>query len=305
MRYTIDYKIPQTHFINLRIETKSTEDEEYTNLQLPAWRPGRYQLGNFAKNIRNFRAYSETREPLQVRKQSKDLWRVDTSGVKNFYVEYEFFAHKMDAGSSWLDEEQLYINPVNCCMYVPDREPEGHELRVVVPDSYRIACGMKETGRGVFIAKDFQELADSPLMASDKLTEWTYNEGDTEYHLWFMGQYLPEKEKTIEIFRDFTEAQTNIMGPLPIKDYHFMFQILPYRHYHGVEHRTSTVITLGPDTEIRTDALYKHFVGVSSHELFHAWNVCRLRPAELFPYDFSKEAYFDTGFIAEGVTTYY
>ena len=85
----------------------------------------------------------------------------------------------------------------------------------------------------------------------------------------------------------------------------FLYQLLPYKHYHGVEHQNSTVITLGPAELLMTEALYKEFLGVSCHELFHAWNIKSIRPAEMQPYDYSRENYFRTCYVAEGVTTYY
>jgi predicted metalloprotease with PDZ domain len=94
-----------------------------------------------------------------------------------------------------------------------------------------------------------------------------------------------------------------MMGGFPCKEYHFLFHWLPYQHYHGVEHQNSTVITLGPASQ--TAALYSEVLGISSHELFHTWNVIRIRPMELLPYDFTRENYFTTGFVAEGITTYY
>ncbi len=103
----------------------------------------------------------------------------------------------------------------------------------------------------------------------------------------------------------FASIQQDVMGPFPFDEYHFLLQFLPYKHYHGVEHFNSTVITLGPREEIDNGTLYEQFLGVCSHELFHAWNVCRMRPAKLLPYDFSRENFFETGFIAEGFTTYY
>ncbi|MDH5605186.1 MAG: M61 family peptidase, partial [Cyclobacteriaceae bacterium] len=102
----------------------------------------------------------------------------------------------------------------------------------------------------------------------------------------------------------FTSSQMALFGGFPAKDYHFIFHILPYKHYHGVEHANSTVITLGPDSEL-SSTLYEGFIHVSSHELFHAWNVCRIKPREFAPYDFSKESFFDIGFMLEGITTYY
>ena len=90
-----------------------------------------------------------------------------------------------------------------------------------------------------------------------------------------------------------------------MKEYHFLFQILTYRNYHGVEHSNSTVIALGPSYDImRKEGWYDELLGVSSHELYHTWNVKQIRPIEMHPYDYSKENYTYLGYLDEGVTTY-
>jgi predicted metalloprotease with PDZ domain len=94
-------------------------------------------------------------------------------------------------------------------------------------------------------------------------------------------------------------------GSFPEPEYQFIFQLLPYPHYHGVEHRRGTVITFGPATSLLEAEALEELLGISCHELYHAWNVCRIRPKELLPYDFSKETYTKAGLVLEGVTTYF
>ena len=95
------------------------------------------------------------------------------------------------------------------------------------------------------------------------------------------------------------------MNGFPSEKFDFIIHSLPYRHYHGVEHQNSTVLVLGPNTMENKEKYNLDLLGVASHELFHAWNVTRIRPTELMPYDYSKENYYETGFVTEGYTTYY
>jgi predicted metalloprotease with PDZ domain len=122
--------------------------------------------------------------------------------------------------------------------------------------------------------------------------------------LWFQGEAKPEWSKLVTDFFIFVNENMRIFGSFPAEEYHFLFQILPTRFYHGVEHVDSTVIGLGPSYKLMND-LYDDLLGVSCHELFHAWNIKSIRPAEMLPYDFTKENYSRLGFVAEGVTTYY
>ena len=95
------------------------------------------------------------------------------------------------------------------------------------------------------------------------------------------------------------------MKGLHVSEYHFLFQIVPYNHYHGVEHLKNTVITLGPGYELMRGTLYEDLLGVASHEFFHTWNIKKIRPADMFPYQYDKENYSKLGYIYEGLTTYY
>ncbi len=303
MHYSISYEHPHLHFVDITLKVDNIQEKK-TYLQLPAWRPGRYELGNFAKNIQKFSIENEQGESIPFRKITKDRWEVNTESQETILVRYNFHAASLDAGNSWLDEEQLYLNFVNCMLYVEGRMEEAAQVHLELPDDYEIACSLPEVEKHTLEARSFYQLADSPMIASNRLTHWQYEVEGSQFHLWFMGECLLDKEKVIQQFTAFTQEQIGLMGKFSEEDYHFLYQILPTRFYHGVEHGNSTVIALGPPEKVVTD-MYPDFLGVSSHELFHAWNIIRIRPAEMMPYDFTKENYFPTGFVAEGVTTYY
>src|SRR5690606_25406290 len=111
-----------------------------------------------------------------------------------------------------------------------------------------------------------------------------YTVQDIPFHIWIQGDCQPDFVRIIKEFTAFTIEQLELFGDFPVSDYHFLFQILPYKHYHGVEHGNSTVITLGPSEILMAPLLYKELLGVSSHELFHTWNIKKIRPKEMLPY---------------------
>ncbi len=305
LHYRISYQYPNLHWLTLEL-TVDQLGEDATYLQLPAWRPGRYELGNFAKNIRNFAVQDAEGELLPFRKVTKDRWEVSATDTKTLTVTYEYYAGELNAGSTWLDEEQVYINFVNCALYVEDRSEESYRVKLDLPNDYQIAGGLEEVEHHVLEAPSFYRLAESPIIASARLTHWQYEVDGHGFHLWFQGKCYLDEATTLEKFRAFTQVQMQMMGGFPTDDYHFLYHLLPYRAYHGVEHFNSTVIALGPTDQLRAgSALYYDFLGVSSHELFHTWNIIRIRPREMMPYDYTRENYFPTGFVAEGITTYY
>jgi predicted metalloprotease with PDZ domain len=305
MEYRISFRKPHLHVVDFEL-TISNLTEKKTYLQLPAWRPGRYTLQNFAKNIRRFEVFDKKENPLSFRKVSKDRWEIDTKDVQEIVVSYEYFANQLDAGGCYLDEKQLYLNFICCALAVEGRENEAYYIDLLLPKTYQIACALPFK-KGKLKAQNFFNLVDSPLIASPTLKHQTYltKNSDCVFHLWVQGEWQPDWGKVIPQFQAFTEKQIALFGEMPASQYHFLFQILPYKFYHGVEHSNSTVIVLGADYEMQEEKLYHDFLGVSSHELFHLWNIMRIRPKEMMPYNLTQENYFRTGFIAEGITTYY
>ncbi|MDQ3191218.1 MAG: PDZ domain-containing protein [Bacteroidota bacterium] len=304
MIYKFSYEAAHQQFIDIEFIVDNIETDELL-LQLPSWRPGRYELTNFAKNIRKWEAYDKENNSLLFQKLNKDLWQVNTKGVSSVIIKYSYYAAELNAGSTWLDENQIYVNPVNCCLYVPGRMDEQCIVKLQIPENYKIATGLSKVDRTTLTASNFQQLADGPFVASASLKHNYFVYEGIEFNIWIQGMNNPDWSKLLSDFFIFINEQYLLFKGFPVEVYHFIFQILPYQTYHGVEHENSTVITLGPACDVFQDKLYNELLGVSSHELFHTWNIKNIRPEEMMPYEFSKENYSQLGFVAEGFTTYY
>ena len=300
VKYSFSSENPSQQYIS--IKATFSVNSKMTKVQLPSWRPGRYELGNFAKNVKGFRIFDQNNKAVSFKKLVKDAWQVDTDGKTEIRVEYSYFAAELNAGSTFLNAEQLYVNPVNCCVFTEETKEEPVELELTIPTDWKIAVSMKQEGT-VLSASNFEELADSPFISSNSLQYNQYEVNGTIFHLWLNGEVKPDWKRLIKDFKAFTAKQLDKFLEFPVPEYHFLIHILPYKAYHGVEHQRSTVITIGPSYEVFA-SLYKELLGVSSHELYHTWNVKAIRPADMYPYDFTKENYSELGYICEGVTTY-
>src|SRR5687767_14784325 len=117
MHYKVSYNNTSTHFIFIELTVSGIKSSQ-TFVRIPAWRPGRYELGNFAKNIRNWKAYDDKGNLLEFEKLERERWVIKTANISTIVVKYEVYAGLLNAGSTYLDEHQLYMNPVNCCCYV-------------------------------------------------------------------------------------------------------------------------------------------------------------------------------------------
>jgi predicted metalloprotease with PDZ domain len=304
IEYHITGNNPNRHFINIEVLAKANGRDSMI-FMLPAWRPGRYELANYAQNIQSWKAYGESGKELPAKKLTKDSWEVNTTGVNEVNVKYNFYAYQLDAGASYFDEHQLYVNPVNCLLYLQEHIDEACKLRLSLPGHYKIASALKFDEKCEATVVNYHQLADSPFIASSELQYRDYTVGEYKFHIWIKGLARPDWIRIIGDFTRFSDIQIKMFGELPVKEYHFLFQMPNIKFYHGVEHLDSTVICLGPAFKLMDKELYAEFLGISSHELFHSWNIKSIRPVELLPYDYSKENYSSLGYVAEGVTTYY
>lgn len=305
MHYTLSYQHPEQQYLDISLVISDLADDDVITLQLPAWRPGRYELGNFAKNIQKFSVRDENGKSLRFEKVSKDAWIVHCKSSNSVIVEYNFYAAELTAGSTWLDDEMLYVNPVNCLIYRSDQMHLPATVNLKVPRSYEVATGMQLKKKHTLYAKDVQELMDCPFIASAGLQHDTYKVGKHAFHLWLAGECKPDWKLMKRDFAAFTKVQIEAFGTFPVPEYHFLILARPDRVYHGVEHSNSTVLSLGPGYDLfQPNGRYPDLLSVSSHELYHTWNIKLIRPQEMLPYDFSKENYSRLGYVAEGVTTY-
>ena len=306
MHYTLTARSDASFDVTCRVDDVA---DETLDLQLPAWRPGRYELQHFAKNIRVFGVVDQDGNTLPVRKLTKDRWQVQTAGVTAIEARYNYYGllagdHKLDAGSSYADERFWSVNPVNLCVYAEDRLAESCTLELAIPDRWHVACGLPKKAFNLLIASDYHSLVDAPFIASGSVWAVNYRAENVPMTIWIQNwPGVFDANRMARDFTLFTEAQIRLFGEFPQADFYFLTVVLPVAYYHGVEHRNSTHLVLGPDTE--GEGLYVDLLGVASHELFHAWNICRIRPVELLPYDYTRENYFTTCFVAEGITTYY
>ena len=301
MKYSVKIDNPQKQFIQISLEL-DTSEVTFIELQLPSWRPGRYELGNFAKNIKGFGAYDNTGNNIEFCKISKDLWRINSQELSKVIVKYQYYAAELNAGSTWLDETQLYINPVNCFMYDTSKMDQECFLEFDIPENYKIATSLKKQDQ-ILYANDLHELLDSPIICSPTLQIFNYSSNEIDFYLCFQGEVKVDWDRMKKDFIQFTDYQIKVFDSFPVKEYYFLFQITPYASYHGVEHQRSTVILLGPSySSFNKD--YSKLLGISSHELYHTWNVKTIRPVDMLPYDYSKENYTQMGYVTEGVTTY-
>lgn len=284
--------------VSLKIE-KSTSSPLVFNLS--KWRPGRYEFGNFPGHIYSMRATTQSGSPIVVTKRTTHQWVIDNPYTGPLTIDYQVYANRLDAGGTFVAEDFWLINPINSLLSVEGYLDREVQLQLALPKGFEVSTSLMKSGE-LWQASSFDELADSPILASANLERIVFTVGEKPFVLAIHGDHQLDREKLISDVTKYTKAQCNVLSWDNFKAYEYQFLFFPFKVYHGVEHMDGTTIILGPTSDAQ---FYENLMGVSSHELFHYWNIKRIRPKQLSPYQFGQENYFDTGYVAEGFTTYY
>jgi predicted metalloprotease with PDZ domain len=270
-----------------------------TEFFMSAWRPGRYEEGNFTRLVTHLQVFDDQSKRRCVEKIGKNSWKAECSETEFITVSYLYMGKDLNAGSTYFDENLLLINPVNSLIYNKEND-NGITLRLNTPwKKFGISNGSSD----VLHFENLDQLFDQPILCANDVKTLEYEVRGVPFfiHLWSMPS-IPEN-RIIADFRAFTECQVHDFGCFPAKEFHFLLLGTPQTYLHGVEHLNSTVIVIGSNQEF-TENFYFRLLSVASHELYHVWNVKTLRPKELMPYRYQALNYSRLGYIYEGVTTY-
>lgn len=302
--YFLSFSVPD-QLIQVRLEINITHNTE-TCLQIPAWRPGRYQLQAFAKNILNFNVSNEHNENCNWQKTDRNTWKIHSKKSKSLVVTYSYYANELNAGSSFIDHDIQYLNPVNFLLFQESWMHEKVNLHIYSPKNLIATSATNRYQKDKFIieADSFFEIFDSPIIISEHLKNFEFKVKKIKFRFNWTGFLNIDIDKFKADLSKIAQTQIKLFGQFPEPTYDFLLIIPQLAYYHGVEHSRNTMMVLGNNKELNI-SYYNDLLGLVSHELFHTWNIAKIRPAELLPYDYIKETYFTTCFVAEGYTTYY
>ncbi len=308
-RYTIDLARSRSQLMDLTIEMADV-DADTTLLQLPVWRIGRYEVIDPAGTVRTLSAHDAAGREIAFTKLDKSTWSFDTSDADSLIVEYTIYANSINNRTRHADASHAFISPSMVLMYDPKRRSLPVSVEVTgTPDDWRVATGLDSDPAGkagrAFVARDYDTLADCPLeIGIHDLKRFEVRGVPHEIVIW--GTHQADLDQLAEDFAKIVDAQAQVFeftGPLPYGRYVFMIHSGDGLGG-GTEHINSTIMQTNPKS-FTDDDRYGGFLGLVSHEMFHTWNVKRLRPAGIAPYDYQHENYTDLLWVAEGTTSYY
>ncbi|MGH9435062.1 MAG: hypothetical protein ACRD06_03575, partial [Terriglobia bacterium] len=291
---------PSTHLINVAIDVGNVKDGTL-DFVMPAWAPGRYAIYNFAKGVQQFQAAGANGQPLTWMNTDKQTWQVDARGAGGAVtVRYRVYANTLTGSFAQFDPAHANINGAGVYMYVAGHKRDPLSLVVQTPAAWgkdaKIYSGFSlSTSQTTFRAPNYDRLIDTPMEVSAHDAERSFiNHGKTfrvVVHALGAGTETPE-QWTAKLTGDIEKIVDSEMSMMPAPDfahYTFLVHVSPFiTEGDGMEHLNSTeIIVRGvPDSDTMADAELD-----AAHEFFHLWNVKRLRPAALGPFDYAKEDY--------------
>jgi predicted metalloprotease with PDZ domain len=314
--YELGFERPNTHLMDVTIRAAELEGAT-AEFAMPDWAPGSYYIQNYAANVQRFRATGANGKELAWRKTDSQTWRVELSGAKAVTIQYQVFGDTLRNNQAQYDERHAFIGGPSVWMYLVGGKERPIELSIAVPAGWKVATGMEHTSDHTFRAADYNWFADAPLEISD-FAEKDFTVMGSTYHVIVhdvMGRkdfskFTAESQKFVEALVPIFASVAGSGGQAaPFKDYYFLYHI--WRGTGGgLEHLNSTQIDFSKDWDDTSPAeefgtQYDLKLFVAAHEFFHAWNVKRLRPRPLGPFDYSEMVHTPSLWISEGLTSYY
>lgn len=302
--YQISFPEAQAHYINVEMNLKGI-NSEFIDVKMPVWAPGSYLIREFAKNVEGFSVKNTAGTPLKSTKINKNTWRIFNNRHENITISYLVYAFELSVRTSFVDASHAFLSPVGLFMY-PEGKIKSPSVITIKPYTNwkKISTGLEPVkGKlNTYYAPNFDVLYDSPFeVGNHDIFEFEAAGVKHEVAMYGGGNY--DKSQLANDMTKIIETETNIFNENPNKRYVFIIHNT-LNGGGGLEHMNSTVlgaIRLG----YKDETSYKSFLGLVAHEYFHLWNVKRLRPEALGPFDYSVENYTSNLWIAEGFTAYY
>jgi predicted metalloprotease with PDZ domain len=299
MRYRLSMPEPHTHLFHLEAEIDGAGAE--VELLFPVWTPGSYLVREFARHVEAVAASDGDGRALPVERLDKHRFRISAAGAGRAVLRYRVYANELTVRTCHLDGTHGFVNGAAVFPIVRGREAEPHRVEVVPPPGWSVATAL-EGGPTAFTARDYDELADSPLeIGTHRVVRFTALGKPHEIAIWGRGEV--DEARLATDAGKVVEAFAALMGGLPYDRYLFIVHLADKRRG-GLEHARSSTLHVAR-TGFYPPEAYEETLGLLAHELFHAWNVKRLRPAALVPLDYSREQYTRLLWWFEGATSYY
>jgi predicted metalloprotease with PDZ domain len=299
---------PQNHYFEVEMVVSDFKEEEL-EIKMPVWAPGSYLIREFAKNVNLVKAFDESGKALEVVKKTKNSWLVKKGNAKKVKINYEVYSFELSVRTSFLDLTHAFVSGPGIFMYVEKLKEKSGTLDVIpYKDFKKVSTALKKNPENIqsdntfsFKFDSYDELLDCPIEIGNQVVFDFTSEG-VKHTVAIFGPGNFEVEKLKKDMAKITSAATKVFGENPNKEYTFVIHNV-VDGQGGLEHVNSTTLSVNRWT-YQGDA-YLGFLSLVAHEYFHLWNVKRIRPIELGPFNYDEENYTSLLWVMEGFTSYY
>lgn len=302
INFTVSMSKPWTHLLEVEMKIDWAQMPEKTELKMPVWTPGSYLIREYARHVQDFAVKDASGNPLRWQKTSKNTWTVETKGAKSLTASYKVYSNELTVRTNELNDEHAFFTPAALLFFVKDQIKAPANIRIVPYQNWKVATGLPKVAgqENVFRAADFDILYDAPFEVSD-FKEYNFTVLGKPHRYIFSGEGNYDMKKIADDTTKIIEECYKIFGDLPYDDYTFIVNL---RGGGGLEHLNSTALQWNR-FGFKPQSRHNDFMALVAHEFFHLWNVKRIRPDVLGPFDYENENYTKLLWVAEGATSYY
>jgi predicted metalloprotease with PDZ domain len=313
LKYKLKIDNPSSHYAAINISGLRPDGVSQLTFFIPSWSPGSYLMREYGRNVRCYSAQTKLGESLHFKQIHKGQWLLDfncdelKTDAKEFSIDYDIYCHELTVRTSHIDDSHAFIHGPSVFMGVLDQKCPNPTLQLEFPPSWsKVTTGLKDisTKREVFeySAKNYDELIDSPIEIGCHETDG-FSHGGKDHELAFYGKTLAHKEDLKKDIKTIVEHISEAMGGMPYEEkYTFITHFLPNK-YGGLEHLNSTALQFC-SFNMSDRKGYLKWLELVAHEYFHTWNVKRIRPKELGPFDYVNEGLTRMHWLTEGLTSF-
>ena len=300
--FTVGMSKPWTHLLEVQVSVKWDQMPEALDLKMPVWTPGSYLIREYARHVQDFDVKNSAGGELAWQKTSKNTWTVKTNGAKEIKATYRVYANELTVRTNEVNSEHAFWNNAATLMFVKGQLAAPSTITVNPYGDWKIATGLPQAAgsKNTFKAPNFDVLFDSPFEVSN-FTEFDFTVEGKPHRLVFSGEGNYDGPEIAAEVTKIVEQAYKIFGELPYENYTFIVNL---RGGGGLEHLNSTALQFNR-WGFKPQARLTGFLGLVAHEYFHAFNVKRIRPDALGPFDYENENYTRLLWVAEGGTEYY
>jgi predicted metalloprotease with PDZ domain len=305
IRYTLRFPAPHTHYVEVAA-VYPTGNRPQTELFMAVWTPGSYLVREYERHVEGLAAKGPDGRMRAVRKTRKNRWAIDTSGIPNVTVTYRVYGREMTVRNNWIESGFAMLNGAPTFLTLVDRTRRPHEVRIELPPAWKGVATPLLPAQGrtnTFVAEDFDTIVDSPIIIGNPVIREFQVAGKRHYLVLEGDPSLFDVDRAAADVQKIVEAGGKVMGGR--HDYpHYYFLYMITEASGGLEHKNS-FLGMASRFTTRSHRAYLGWLSLTAHEYFHNWNVKRLRPIELGPFDYENEVHTTSLWIAEGFTDYY